>query len=94
MTGGQPSLGALPQLQILGRRSVVIDFPLEGVAHHFFKLKDHAELVVETEEIPVKPTWPWILALVGSVLTLLGLDRLVSRVCQFFARRHGAGQPA
>lgn len=94
MTGGQPSLGALPQLQILGRRSVVVDFPLEGVAHHFFKLKDHAELVVETEEIPVKPTWPWILALVGSVLALLGLDRLVSRVRQFFARRHGAGQPA
>lgn len=33
-----------------GRRSVAVDFPVEGEAYHFQKLRDHAELTVESRE--------------------------------------------
>lgn len=89
-TGGVPVVGQSPvlgrvfqpvelKLEVQGRRSVEVAFPVEGEAHHFFKLKDHAELQVQARELPRRSSLPWLFLLVGWVVAIWLADRVLRR---------------
>ena len=59
-----------------GRQSVAVDFPVEGMVYHFQKLKDHAELTIDSSR-PAdleRGKWLlWMLLCLGLLLVGYGL---------------------
>ncbi|WP_395741963.1 tol-pal system YbgF family protein [Prosthecobacter sp.] len=60
-------------LRPTGRRALDIDLPLDGTAHHFSKLKDHAVLEVSIKRIGDPKTTTRLLYLSGGLLLWLGI---------------------
>jgi len=71
-------------LRPTGRRALEIVLPLDGTAHHFSKLKDHAVLEIEIERHGDPRTTGRVIALAGGLLLWLG-------VWWWTARRRAAG---
>jgi hypothetical protein len=61
-----------------GRRAVAVNFPVEGAAYHFQKLKDHAELRIESREPADLERGKWLLWL-GVCLGLIALGEQLRR---------------
>lgn len=55
-------------LRPTGRRALEITLPMDGTAHHFSKLKDHAVLEIEIERIGDARTTSRLLCLAGGLL--------------------------
>ncbi|MFN0078865.1 MAG: autotransporter-associated beta strand repeat-containing protein [Prosthecobacter sp.] len=60
-------------LRPTGRRALEIELPMDGTAHHFSKLKDHAVLKVEIERLGDARTTSRLLCLTGGLLLWLGV---------------------
>lgn len=59
-----------------GRQSVAVDFPVEGTVYHFQKLKDHAELTIDSSRPadPERGKWLlWMLVCLGILIVGYGL---------------------
>ena len=56
-----PSIDLDDAFRADGRRAVAVDFPVEGTAYHFQKLKDHAELRIESREPANLERGKWLL---------------------------------
>lgn len=66
-------------LRPTGRRALEITLPMDGTAHHFSKLKDHAVLQVEIEQLGDAKTAGRLLCLTGGLLLWLGVWWWVER---------------
>jgi len=55
-------------LRPTGRRALEITLPMDGTAHHFSKLKDHAVLEIDIERIGDARTTSRVLSLIGGLL--------------------------
>lgn len=62
-----------------GRRSVQVEFPVEGEAIYFEKLKDHAEIVIASARPADSKKLFWLILFAGCVVVLCGGERLASR---------------
>jgi len=60
-------------LRPTGRRALEIALPLDGTAHHFSKLKDHAVLSVEIGRLGDSQTTARLLVLSGGLLLWIGV---------------------
>lgn len=66
-------------LRAQGRRSVNVEFPTEGQAHYFQKLKDHAELQIESALPGESKKGPWLILLLVCLALLWGGKKLADR---------------
>lgn len=62
-----------------GRRAVAVDFPVEGTAYHFQKLKDHAELRIESRKPADLERGKWLAWLIALLAVLGGGEWLWRR---------------
>ncbi|WP_395749420.1 hypothetical protein [Prosthecobacter sp.] len=69
-------------LRPTGRRALGIDLPLDGTAHHFSKLKDHAVLEVAIQRIGDPKTTSRIIFLTGGLLLWLAIGWKMKRRCR------------
>ncbi|MEM7600881.1 MAG: hypothetical protein AAF357_05650, partial [Verrucomicrobiota bacterium] len=76
-TGGESSAQAPRSIAAQGRRSVSVDFPVEGDALYFEKLKDHAELSVTSIAASDSKRLFWLLLLIAITAILWGGERLI-----------------
>lgn len=60
-------------LRPTGRRALEITLPMDGEAHHFSKLKDHAVLEIEIKQLGDARTASRLFCLVGGLLLWLGV---------------------
>ncbi len=66
-------------LRPTGRRALGIDLPLDGTAHHFSKLKDHAVLEVAIQRVGDPKTTSRLLCLTGGLLMWVGIGWKLKR---------------
>ncbi|OYW71548.1 MAG: hypothetical protein B7Z37_27470, partial [Verrucomicrobia bacterium 12-59-8] len=66
-------------LRPTGRRALGIDLPLDGTAHHFSKLKDHAVLEVAIQRVGDPKTTSRLLCLTGGLLLWAGIGWKLKR---------------
>ena len=66
-------------LRPTGRRALGIDLPLDGTAHHFSKLKDHAVLEVAIQRMGDPKTTSRLLYLSGGLLLWLAIGWTLKR---------------
>jgi hypothetical protein len=66
-------------LRPTGRRSLGIELPLNGTAHHFSKLKDHAVLDIAIKRIGDPKTTSRLLGLSGGLLLWLAIGWKLKR---------------
>lgn len=69
-------------LRPTGRRALGIELPLNGTAHHFSKLKDHAVLDIEIKRIGDPKTTSRLLCLAGGLLLWAGIGWKLKRRSQ------------
>ncbi len=82
VSAGLASLGETPLDETFragGRRSVSVDFPVEGEAYHFQKVKGNAELHVVSREPADLERGRWLLWLVAVLAVMLGADSLLKK---------------
>ncbi|MEI6882791.1 MAG: hypothetical protein WCK82_15840, partial [Bacteroidota bacterium] len=66
-------------LRPTGRRALGIDLPLDGTAHHFSKLKDHAVLEIALKRVGDPKTTSRLLCLTGGLLLWLAIGWKLKR---------------
>ena len=66
-------------LRPTGRRALGIELPLNGTAHHFSKLKDHAVLDIAIKRIGDPKTTSRLLGLSGGLLLWLAIGWKLKR---------------
>ncbi|MDB6005685.1 MAG: hypothetical protein JWR15_2672, partial [Prosthecobacter sp.] len=66
-------------LRPTGRRALGIDLPLDGTAHHFSKLKDHAVLEVAIKRVGDPKTTSRLVCLAGGLLLWVGIGWKLKR---------------
>ena len=69
-------------LRPTGRRALGIELPLDGTAHHFSKLKDHAVLEVAIQRMGDPKTTSRLLCLTGGLLLWLAVGWKLKRRSQ------------
>jgi len=84
MLGARPVTLAqtVESLRPTGRRALGIDLPLDGTAHHFSKLKDHAVLEVAIQRMGDPKTTTRLLYLSGGLLLWLAIGWKLKRRSQ------------
>ncbi len=68
-----------PAMKAEGRRSVNVNFPTEGEAYYFQKLKDHAELQIESELPGDSKRLKWLILFAICIAILLGGRAVLGR---------------
>ncbi len=66
-------------LRPTGRSALDIDLPLDGTAHHFSKLRDHAVLEIAIKRIGDPKTTSRLLCLTGGLLLWLAVGWKLKR---------------